>query len=76
MKMRGDCVYLQVLVQMYLRGWDSRTLAEKAGLTYTSVRRKLRGLSPLHLEEARRIQQALDCGMSLDALFARKDEAA
>lgn len=76
MNMRGDCVYLQVLVQMYLRGWDSRTLAEKTGLTYTSVRRKLRGLSPLHLEEARRIQQALDCGMSLDALFARKDQAA
>ena len=76
MKMRGDCVYLQVLVQMYLRGWDSRTLAEKTGLTYTSVRRKLRGLSPLYLEEARRIQEALDCGMSLDALFARRDQAA
>ena len=76
MKMRGDCVYLQVLVQMYLRGWDSRVLAEKAGLTYTSVRRKLRGLSPLHLEEARRIQEALDCGLSLDALFARRDSAA
>ena len=76
MKMRGDCVYLQVLVQMYLKGWDSRMLAEKTGLTYTSVRRKLRGLSTLHLEEARRIQQVLDCGLSLDALFARKDSAA
>lgn len=74
--MRGECVYMQVMVQMYLRGWDSRALAEKAGLSYTSIRRKLRGMSPLHLEEARRIQEALNCGMSLDDLFARRDRAA
>ena len=74
--MRGECVYLQVMVQMYLRGWDSKELAEKAGLTYTSIRRKLRGTSPLHLEEARRIQEALDCGLSLDVLFARRKDAA
>ena len=72
--MRGDCVYMQVMVQMYLKGWDSRTLAVQAGLSYTSIRRKLRGMSPLHLEEARRIQKALNCGLSLDELFFRKDE--
>ena len=74
--MRGECVYLQVMVQMYMKGWDSRTLAEKSGMPYTSMRRKLRGMTPLHLEEARRIQEALDCGMSLDKLFARRDHAA
>lgn len=74
--MRGECVYMQVMVQMYLKGWDNRALADKAGLSYTSIRRKLRGMSPLHLEEARRIQQALNCGMSLDELFARRDRAA
>lgn len=74
--MRGECVYMQVLVQMYLKGWDSKTLAEKTGMTYTSIRRKLRGMAPMTLEEARRIQAALDCGMSLDALFARREEAA
>ena len=62
--MRGDCVYLQVMVQMYLRGWDSRELAEKAGLSYTSIRRKLRGMSPMHLEEARSIQKALKLMLS------------
>ena len=74
--MRGECIYLQVLVQMYLKGWDSKTLAEKSGLTYTSMRRKLRGMAPMSLDEARRIQTALNCGMSLDALFARSDAAA
>ena len=74
--MRGECVYLQVMVQMYMKGWDSRTLAEKSGMPYTAMRRKLRGMTPLHLEEARRIQEALDCGMSLDMLFARRDHAA
>lgn len=69
---RGDCIYIQVMIQMFLKGWDNQVLAEKAGLSYTSIRRKLRGLAPLHLEEARRIQQALNCGMSLDELFATK----
>ena len=74
--MRGECVYMQVMVQMYMKGWDSRILAEKTGIKYTSMRRKMRGLAPISLEEARRIQEALDCGMSLDALFVRRENAA
>ena len=73
---KGQCVYVQVMVQMCLRGWDSRDLADKTGLTYSSMRRKLRGIAPLRLEEARRIQEALDCGLSLDQLFKRADPAA
>lgn len=71
--MRGDCIYMQVMVQMYLKGWDSRMLADQAGMSYTSIRRKLRGLSPLYLEEAKRIQRALNCGMSMEELFTRKN---
>ncbi|MBR5110089.1 MAG: hypothetical protein IK099_07825 [Clostridia bacterium] len=74
--MRGECVYLQVMVQMYMKGWDSRVLAEKTGIKYTSMRRKLRGMAPLQLEEARRIQQALNCPMPLEELFARREKAA
>lgn len=74
--MRGECVYLQVMVQMYMKGWDSRMLAEKTGIKYTSMRRKLRGMAPLRLEEARLIQQALGCAMPLEELFARRKEAA
>ncbi len=74
--MRGECVYLQVMVQMYLKGWDSRVLSEKTGIAYTSMRRKLRGMAPLNLEEARRIQEALGCGLSLDKLFEKTDRAA
>ena len=71
--MRGDYIYMQVMVQMYLKGWDSRMLADQTGISYTSMRRKLRGLSPLHLEEAKRIQRALNCGMSMEELFSRKN---
>ena len=70
--MRGECVYLQVLVQMYVRGWNSRELARRTGMSYPSLRRKLRGASPLLLEEAQRVQAALDCGLTLDQLFARQ----
>lgn len=71
--MHGDCIYLQVVVQMYLRGWTSHILAERTGIPYASLRRKLRGASPLHLEEARRIQSALGGDMSLDTLFALRE---
>ena len=71
--MRGQCVYLQVLVQMYLKGWNSHQLADQAGISYPSLRRKMRGTSPLHLDEAQRIQAVLGCGMTLDQLFAKKE---
>ena len=73
--MRGECIYMQVFVQMYLKGWDSHTLADRAGLCYPTLRRKLRGAAPLHLEEARRIQRALDCGLTLDELFSVREAA-
>ena len=71
--MRGQCVYLQVLVQMYMKGWNSHQLAERTGISYPSLRRKMRGASPLHLDEARKIQSVLGCGMTLDQLFAKKE---
>ena len=73
--MHGECIYTQVFIQMYLKNWDSQKLADLTGMSYTSIRRKLRGLSPLHLEEAKRIQRALNCGMSLDELFTRKTDS-
>ena len=72
MAMKGDCIYMQVMVQMYLKGWDNRALAENTGISYTSLRRKLRGIVDLTLKEAKQIQAALDCGLSLDALFAER----
>ena len=72
--MRTQCIYLQVLVQMYLKGWNSRDLAEKTGISYPSLRRKLRGAGALNLEEARSIQAALECRMPLDELFARRED--
>ena len=73
--MNKECKYLQVMVQMYLQGWNSHDLAEKTGIPYATLRRKLRGASPLHLEEARRIRAALGCDMTLDTLFARREDA-
>lgn len=74
--LRGDCIYIQVMVQCYLRGYTSRMLAEKAGISYTAIRRKLRGLSPMNLDEAKKIQKALNCGMSLDELFSTRERQA
>lgn len=73
--MKWNIVYMQVMIQCYLLGWDKRKLAEESKIPYTSLLRKLRGVSPLHLDEAKKIQKALNCGLSLDELFSKRGEA-
>lgn len=73
--MKRTGVYAQVIVQMYLQGMDSHTLAEKTGISYPSLRRKLRGDGMLRLEEALSIRQALGCDLPLEELFARRKRA-
>ena len=70
--MKGESIYMQVMVQMYLKGWDNKTLAEKSGMNYTTLRQKMRGIRDLTLTEAKRIQSALNCGMTLDDLFEER----
>jgi len=72
--MRGSCIYSQLMVQMYLAGVDNKTLAQRTGITYSSLRRKLRGQTRIQLEEARLIRGALGCEMPLDQLFERAEE--
>ncbi|MBQ9944800.1 MAG: hypothetical protein IJO67_10620 [Clostridia bacterium] len=70
--MRTQCIYTQVMVQMYMKGWNMRELAGEAGMSYVSLRRKLRGESPVLLEEALSIRKALEVQMPLDALFEKR----
>jgi len=69
--MRGTCVYARLMVEMYLAGMDNRALSEKAGITYASLRRKMRGDTPVKLEEARRIRDALKSTLPVEKLFEK-----
>ena len=71
--MREQCIYGQVRVQMFLKGYDCKTLAQRAGIGYASLRRKLRGESDLRLAEALAIQEALGSGMALEKLFESRN---
>ena len=73
--MKNECIYAQVMVQMYLNGIDSRTLAEKAGMSYPTLRRKLRGGGSITLEDALSIREALGSDMPLEKLFQHKEQA-
>ena len=73
--MKRNSVYAQVMVQMYLRGMDSHMLSQKTGMTYPTLRRKLRGDGSIDIEEAIRIRSALDCDLPLEKLFERREEA-
>lgn len=48
-------------------------IAEAAGMTYTSLRRKLRGESPFLLQECIDIKQALHSDLPIETLFERKE---
>ncbi len=70
--MRTHCIYAQVMVQMFMRGWNMRQLAEETDISYVSLRRKLRGESPFTLEEAFAVRDALEVELPLDALFEKR----
>ena len=70
--MRSQCVYAQVMVQMFMKGWNMRQLAEETDISYVSLRRKLRGESPFMLEEAMKVRSALEAQMPLDMLFEKR----
>ena len=70
--MRTNCIYAQVMVQMFMKGWNMRQLAEETDISYVSLRRTLRGESPFMLEEAFAVRDALKVQMPLDALFEKR----
>lgn len=67
--MRDECIYPEIYIQMYRRNLDSKELANLTGINYTSLRRKMRGITPFKLDEAKSIQKALNCRATLDELF-------
>lgn len=73
--MSGISIYPRVMAQMYLKGYDNKRLAKEIGLSYITLRRRLRGDTPIKLEEAARIRDVLDCDMPLEALFQRREES-
>lgn len=68
--MKDLCVYMQLRIQMYIHHIDTKELSTKTGISYTSLRRKMKGETPFTLKEAKLIQSILNCGLSLDDLFA------
>ncbi len=74
--MQYQSTFSQVMIQMFLKGWNVRQLSQEADISYVSLRRKLRGESPFTLDEAFAIQAALQTDMPLDTLFERRKEEA
>ena len=70
--MPSQCKYAQLVIQMYLKGLSSRELAAQANMNYQTLRRKMRGDSPVTLKEALRIRTALGSALPLEELFAEK----
>lgn len=70
--MRSKVIYPRVLMEMILADLSLLSLADACGIHYVSLRRKLRGDSPLHLDEALSIRKALHCSLLLEDLFERR----
>ena len=70
--MNGSCIYVQVMLQMYMNNVSCRELSSRTGISYPTLRRKLRGDSDFLLSEALRIKETLNCGMPLETLFEKR----
>lgn len=72
--MREECIYPEIYIQMYRRNLDSKKLSSLTGIGYASLRRKMRGITPFSIDEAKLIQKALNCRATLDELFETSNE--
>lgn len=62
-------MYKELNAELARLGWDKKKLAEKAGINYSSLITKLRGETPLKLDEAISIKKAIGSTLPLEALF-------
>lgn len=72
--MNRNCVYVQLMLQMYMNNVSCRELSDLTGISYATLRRKLRGGSEFLLCEALRIKETLHCGMPLENLFQKRSD--
>lgn len=71
--MYGECMYFEVLKQCHIKKMNMAKLAEKSNIAYVTLRRKLRGVQHMYLDDAFAIQKALDCGLTIDQLFKKEE---
>ena len=62
-------MYSNVKAELARKGLTVIDLSKASGIKYMSLVNKLNGKTPLKLEEARRIKNALDVDLPLEKLF-------
>lgn len=62
-------MYPNLNAELARKGWTITKLADKTGISYSTLRAKLKGNTNLSLSEACDIKKALGVTMSLDELF-------
>lgn len=74
--MKSNCIYTQVMLNMYLNDLNLHELSDRTGIAYATLRRKLRGETDFQLGEALRIKEALNVNAPLEELFLKRGEQA
>lgn len=65
-------MYKELNAELARIGWDKKQLAEKIGMSYSTLITKLRGEAPLKLDEAISIKRVIGSTMPLESLFLHK----
>lgn len=74
MEMRNKVIaYMRVYVDMMMQGMNLIDLATASGISYVSMRRKLRGESPWFLEECIAVKEALHSDLPIETLFEKRE---
>lgn len=69
-------MFLNINIERARDGLSVRQLAQKAGMKYDTLLRKLNGESEFTRAEMIKVQNAFSCRVSLDKLFETEDDPA
>lgn len=70
--MTHKVIFVHLVFEMIQHDMSIKELAAASGLTYVSLRRKMRDEAPFLLKECIAIKQALKSDMPLETLFEKK----
>ena len=70
--MKHRAIFFRLEYLLLLEGLDIKGLAEAAGMTYVTLRRKLRGEASFLLDECFAIKKALNTDMPIETLFEKR----
>lgn len=71
--MKRNVLYFHLEYERLCKNLSIQELADASGISYVSMRRKLRGEAPWQLEECMAVKKALNSDLPIETLFEKRE---